>query len=61
LGAHVGETAAAGTIDTLALNKNYYLTDSAIRGEIQRFITAGYLQQPDANRPTASSCACLAV
>src|SRR5262249_26280368 len=39
-----------GTIDTLALNKNYYLTDSAIRGEIQRFITAGYLQQPDANR-----------
>jgi len=43
-------TTSAGTIDRVALNKNYYLTDSGIRGEIQRFIYAGYLQQPDANR-----------
>src|SRR4051812_29803155 len=41
---------SAGTIDRLALNKTYYLTDSTIRGEIQRFINAGYLRQPDANR-----------
>jgi hypothetical protein len=34
----------------VALNKNYYLTDSGIRGEIQRFVNSGYLQQPDANR-----------
>src|SRR5262249_49526663 len=39
-----------GTIDRLALNKSYYLTDSTIRAEIQRFINAGSLQQPDANR-----------
>jgi hypothetical protein len=39
-----------GTIDRLAINKYYYLTDSTIRGEIQRFINARYLQQPDANR-----------
>jgi hypothetical protein len=39
-----------GTIDLLTLNKSYYLTDSTIRSEIQRFINAGYLQPPDANR-----------
>jgi hypothetical protein len=39
-----------GTIDRLALNKGYYLTDSTIRSEIQRFITVGSLQPPDANR-----------
>ena len=51
LGYGVGRgSTSAGTIDTLALNKSYYLTDSTIRGEIQRFINAGYLQQPDANR-----------
>jgi hypothetical protein len=51
LGYGVGRgTTSTGTIDTVALNKNYYLTDSGIRGEIQRFINAGYLQQPDANR-----------
>ena len=51
LGYGVGRgSTSAGTIDTLALNKNYYLTDSGIRGEIQRFINAGYLQPPDANR-----------
>jgi hypothetical protein len=51
LGYGVGRgSTSAGTIDTVALNKNYYLTDSGIRGEIQRFINAGYLQQPDANR-----------
>jgi hypothetical protein len=51
LGYGVGRgSTSAGTIDTLTLNKNYYLTDSAVRGEIQRFINAGYLQQPDANR-----------
>jgi hypothetical protein len=51
LGYGVGRgSTSSGTIDTLALNKSYYLTDSAIRGEIQRFINAGYLQQPDANR-----------
>jgi hypothetical protein len=51
LGYGVGPgSTSPGTIDTLALNKSYYLTDSTIRGEIQRFINAGYLQQPDANR-----------
>jgi hypothetical protein len=51
LGYGVGRgSTSAGTIDRLALNKSYYLTDSTIRGEIQRFINAGYLQQPDANR-----------
>jgi hypothetical protein len=51
LGYGVGRgSTSAGTIDLLALNKNYYLTDSSIRGEIQRFINASYLQQPDANR-----------
>jgi hypothetical protein len=51
LGYGVGRgSTSTGTIDTLSLNKNYYLTDSGIRGEIQRFINAGYLQQPDANR-----------
>jgi hypothetical protein len=51
LGYGVGRgSSSPGTIDKLALNKNYYLTDSGIRGEIQRFISAGYLQQPDANR-----------
>lgn len=39
-----------GTIDRLAVNKGYYLTDTTIRGEIQRFITANSLQPPDANR-----------
>jgi hypothetical protein len=51
LGYGVGRgSTSPGTIDLLSLNKNYYLTDSAIRGEIQRFINAGSLQQPDANR-----------
>jgi hypothetical protein len=51
LGYGVGRgSTSTGTIDKLVLNKNYYLTDSGIRGEIQRFINAGYLQQPDANR-----------
>jgi hypothetical protein len=51
LGYGVGRgSTSAGTIDALALNKSYYLTDSGIRGEIQRFINAGSLQQPDANR-----------
>jgi hypothetical protein len=51
LGYGVGRgSTSAGTVDTLTLNKNYYLTDSSIRGEIQRFINAGYLQSPDANR-----------
>jgi hypothetical protein len=51
LGYGVGRgSTSAGTIDTLTLNKNYYLTDSNIRGEIQRFINGGYLQPPDANR-----------
>jgi hypothetical protein len=51
LGYGVGRgSTSAGAIDRLAVNKNYYLTDSTIRGEIQRFINAGYLQPPDANR-----------
>ncbi|MFL5243881.1 MAG: hypothetical protein ACJ8FY_17400 [Gemmataceae bacterium] len=51
LGYGVGRgSTSPGTIDLLAVNKNYYLTDSTIRGEIQRFINAGSLQQPDANR-----------
>ena len=51
LGYGVGRgSTSMGTIDVLALNKSYYLTDSTIRGEIQRFINAGYLQSPDANR-----------
>jgi hypothetical protein len=51
LGYGVGRgSSSTGIIDRLALNKGYYLTDSTIRGEIQRFITAGYLQPPDANR-----------
>jgi hypothetical protein len=51
LGYGVGRgSTSPGTIDRLALNKSYYLTDSTIRGEVQRFINAGYLQQPDANR-----------
>jgi hypothetical protein len=51
LGYGVGRgSTSPGIIDKLALNKNYYLTDSGIRGEIQRFINIGYLQQPDANR-----------
>jgi hypothetical protein len=51
LGYSVGRgSTSPGAIDLLALNKNYYLTDSGIRGEIQRFINIGYLQQPDANR-----------
>jgi hypothetical protein len=51
LGYGVGRgSTSPGTIDRLVLNKNYYLTDSTIRGEIQRFINAGYLRQPDANR-----------
>jgi hypothetical protein len=51
LGYGVGRgSTSPGTIDTVNLNKNYYLTDSGIRSEIQRFINAGYLQQPDANR-----------
>src|SRR5436309_12824567 len=51
LGYGVGRgSTSGGIIDQLALNKNYYLTDSGIRGEIQRFVNAGYLQQPDANR-----------
>jgi hypothetical protein len=51
LGYGVGRgSTSPGPIDTVALNKNYYLTDSGIRNEIQRFINAGYLQQPDVNR-----------
>jgi hypothetical protein len=51
LGYGVGRgSTSPGTIDRLAINKNYYLTDSTIRAEIQRFINARYLQQPDANR-----------
>jgi hypothetical protein len=51
LGYSVGRgSTSPGTIDRVALNKNYYLTDSTIRSEIQRFVNAGYLQQPDANR-----------
>src|SRR5262249_46716321 len=51
LGYGVGRgSTSAGTIDLLAINKSYYLTDSTIRSEIQRFVNAGYLQQPDANR-----------
>jgi hypothetical protein len=51
LGYGVGRgSTSTGTIDRLALNKNYYLTDTNIRSEIQSFINAGYLQQPDANR-----------
>jgi hypothetical protein len=51
LGYSVGRgSTSSGTIDVLALNKSYYLTDSSIRNEIQRFINTGYLQQPDANR-----------
>ena len=51
LGYGVGRgSTSPGTIDKLVLNKNYYLTDSTIRGEIQRYINAGYLQPPDANR-----------
>src|SRR5436190_10249649 len=51
LGYGVGRgSTSPGTIDRLALNKYYYLTDSTIRGEIQGYINAGYLQQPDANR-----------
>jgi hypothetical protein len=51
LGYGVGRgSTSPGTIDRLAINKNYYLTDSTIRGEVQRFINARYLQQPDANR-----------
>jgi hypothetical protein len=51
LGYGVGRgSTSAGAIDTLTLNKSNYLTDSNIRSEIQRFINAGYLQQPDANR-----------
>ena len=51
LGYGVGRgSTSRGTIDRLWLNKNYYLTDSTIRGEIQGYINAGYLQPPDANR-----------
>ena len=51
LGYGVGRgSTSPGTIDRIALNKNYYLTDSTIRGEIQSFINTGYLQTPDANR-----------
>jgi hypothetical protein len=51
LGYGVGRgSTSPGTVDLLALNKRYYLTDSAIRSEIQRFINAGYVQPPDANR-----------
>jgi hypothetical protein len=51
LGYGVGRgSTSPGMIDRLVVNKNYYLTDSTIRGEIQRFINARYLQQPDANR-----------
>lgn len=51
LGYGVGRgSTSAGTIDRLVVNKAYYLTDSTIRGEIQRFITGGSLQPPDANR-----------
>jgi hypothetical protein len=51
LGYGVGRgSTSPGTIDRVVLNKYYYLTDSTIRGEIQRFINAGYLQRPDANR-----------
>jgi len=51
LGYSVGRgSTSPGTIDRLVLNKNYYLTDSTIRGEVQRFINAGYLRTPDANR-----------
>jgi hypothetical protein len=51
LGYSVGRgSTSPGTIDRLVLNKNNYLTDSTIRGEIQRFINAGYLRPPDANR-----------
>jgi len=51
LGYGVGRgSTSTGTIDRIVLNKNYYLTDSTIRGEIQNFINAGYLQTPDANR-----------
>jgi hypothetical protein len=51
LGYGVGRgSTSAGTIDPVWLNKNYYLTDSGIRGEIQSYINAGYLQPPDANR-----------
>src|SRR5262249_55585836 len=51
LGYSVGRgSPSAGTIDLLAVNKSYYLTDSTIRSEIQRFVNLGYFQQPDANR-----------
>jgi hypothetical protein len=51
LGYGVGRgSTSPGMIDLLAINKAYYLTDSTIRGEIQRFIAAAYLQPPDANR-----------
>jgi hypothetical protein len=51
LGYGVGRgSTSTGTIDKLVVNKNYYLADSTIRSEVQRFINAGYLRAPDANR-----------
>jgi hypothetical protein len=40
----------AGRIDLLNINKAYYLTDTAIRQQVQAFISNGNLKAPDSNR-----------
>jgi hypothetical protein len=43
-------SAAPGRIDLSGINKAYYLTDSAVRAELQRDINSGGIATPDANR-----------
>lgn len=39
-----------GRIDLLNINKYYYLTDTAIRQQVQTFVSNGNLKTPDSNR-----------
>jgi hypothetical protein len=43
-------TASGGIIDGKQIDGRYYLTDGAIRQELQSLLSGGYLQAPDSNR-----------
>jgi hypothetical protein len=43
-------SAVRGVTEPLNIDKRYYLTDQTIRHNLQAYIKAGYVAQPDANR-----------
>ncbi len=41
---------SGGATWAIPIDKNYYFTDGMIQRQLQKLISAGYVQQPDANR-----------